>query len=102
MVLELEILVGLPEQPTQSAYRPAAITFSKALFCAVQVPENERILGVPGSVWFLFERLGRDALNTNVEGAIPDNALCYSLYVLEWEACINLAALELSFEWSNP
>lgn len=102
VVLELEILVALPEQPRQNAYRPATITFSKAFFCAVQVPENERILGVPGSVWFLFQRLERDALNKKVEGAIPDNALCYSLYVLDWEACINLAALDLSFEWSNP
>jgi len=97
--LDVEILVGSPDEPKSDTYRNATVTFSKVLFSVVQMPENERIFGITGSIWFIFQRLAREQLAAKVAKAIPDNALCYSLYVLEWEACINLAAMEASFEW---
>lgn len=99
--LKVEVLIGLPDDLKANAYRNATVVFSKVLFAAVQMPENHRILGVPGSIWFIFSRLRREELDAKVAKGIPDSALCYSLYVLEWEACINLAAMSMSFDWED-
>ncbi len=100
--MDVEILVGLPEDLKANVYKNARVTFKEVLFSSVQMPENERILGVPGSIWFKFWRLERDVVEDKVRRAIPEGALCYSLYILEWESCINLAAMEASFEWAEP
>lgn len=54
--LELEILFGLPGDPPSERfrYRNGRILFHQVLFCSVAIPENERIIGHPGSIWFKF------------------------------------------------
>lgn len=58
LVFCAEILTGLPDDPPpmQFAYRDAAIVFSGVFLCHMEQPENERIVGVRGSVWFNYWR----------------------------------------------
>ncbi len=52
--LEVEILTELPADPPPEKfrYRNGEILFHQVLFCSVEIPENERIIGHPGSIWF--------------------------------------------------
>jgi len=60
--LNIEILVGLPEDPPGHTYgyRDGEIVFHRSVFCAVQVPGSNRSLQHPGSIWFTFERTQLD------------------------------------------
>lgn len=99
--LEVEILVGLPDNSPQnrSRYRDAEIVFSRVIFCTIELPDHERIIGHPGSIWFKFWRTESGVLPEKIEKSLPPEALCYSLYILEWESQINIAAGDMSFTW---
>lgn len=102
--LAVEILVGLPDDAPadRSRYRDAEIVFSRVLFCSVELPDNERIIGHPGSIWFKFWRREPGVLPEKIEKSLPPDALCYSLYILEWESQIHIAAGDMSFTWLDP
>jgi hypothetical protein len=101
--LDVQIVVGMPEEDVANRlrYRSGKILFHQVLFCAVEVPENERILGRSGSIWFVFDRIKPEALPEKIARALPPEALCYSLYILEWESQIRIAAGDVSFSWSD-
>jgi hypothetical protein len=101
--LEVEVLFGLPDDPPPERYRyrNGEILFHQVLFCSVEIPENERIIGHPESIWFVFDRISLGALPENIAKALPPEALCYSLYILEWESQIRIAAGAVSFSWSD-
>lgn len=101
--LAVKILVGLPDDlpPDRSRYRNGEILFHKVLFCSVEVPENERILGRPGSIWFNFCRTDPGVLPENLVKSLTPETFCYSLYIFEWESQIHIAAADLSFSWSD-
>src|ERR1700683_3275437 len=92
--LEVEILFGLPgdPEPNRFRYRDGEILFHRVLFCSIEVPENGRIIGHPGSIWFKFWRTEPGVLPEKVTDSLPPGTLCYSLYVLEWESQIHIAA----------
>ncbi|MGB7549155.1 MAG: hypothetical protein WBM14_15555 [Terracidiphilus sp.] len=102
--LDVRIVVGLPEQDIayRLRYRSGEIQFHKVLFCSVEAPENERILGHPGSIWFVFDRTEPGVLPEKIAQSLPPETLCYSLYILEWESQIHIAAGDVSFSWSDP
>jgi hypothetical protein len=103
VTLAVRILVGLPDDPPQerSRYRDGEIQFQKVLFCAVGAPNNERILGHPGSIWFNFCRTEPGVLPENLVKTLTPETLCYSLYIFEWESEIHIAAADVSFSWSD-
>ena len=68
----------------------------------MEAPENERILGHPGSIWFKFDRIDPGVLQEKIEKSLLPETLCYSLYILEWESHINIAAGDVSFSWAAP
>jgi len=56
--LQVEILFLLPDDPPKlMRYRNGVIQFHQTIFCTVELPENERIFGHPGSIWFKFWRI---------------------------------------------
>jgi hypothetical protein len=65
----------------------------------IELPDHERIIGHPGSIWFKFWRTESGVLPEKIEKSLPPEALCYSLYILEWESQINIAAGDMSFTW---
>jgi hypothetical protein len=75
--------------------------FHQVLFCAVEAPENVRILGHPGSIRFVFDRIELGAFPEKIAKALPPEALCYSLYILDWESQIRIAAGAVSFSWCD-
>jgi hypothetical protein len=99
--LEVKILVGLPDDALQDRfrYRDAEIVFRRVLFCSVELPDNERIIGHSGIIWFKFWRMEPGVLPENIAKSIPPETLCYSLYILEWESQIHIAAGDMSFSW---
>ena len=101
--MDVQILVGRPKEDVANRlrYRSGEILFHQVLFCAVEIPQNERILGVLGSIWFVFHRTKPEALPEKIARALPAEALCYSLYILEWESEIHIAAGEVSFSWAD-
>jgi hypothetical protein len=101
--LEVEILFGLPDDPPleRFRYRNGEILFHQVLFCSVEIPENARILKHPGSIWFVFSRTERGVLPEKIVASLPMEALCYSLYILEWESQIHIASGNVSFSWVN-
>jgi hypothetical protein len=100
---DVRILVGLPDDapPNRFRYREGEILFHNVLFSGVEIPENGRILGHPGSIWFVFDRMDTGFLPEKVAKSLPPEALCYSLYILEWESQIHIAAADVSFSWSD-
>ena len=101
--LEVEILFGLPGDPPPERfrYRNGVILFHQVLFCAVEIQENERIIGHPGSIWFKFWRTEPGVLPEKIADSLPPKTLCYSLYILEWESQIHIAADNVSFSWAD-
>jgi hypothetical protein len=101
--LEVEILVGLPDDlPVErSRYRRGEILFHKVLFCSVEAPNNERILGHTGSIWFNYCRTEPGVLPENLVKTLTPEILCYSLYILDWESKIHIAAGDLSYAWAD-
>ena len=101
--LDVRIVVGSPEEDITNRlrYRSGEILFHQVLFCAIECPENGRILGHPGSIWFVFDRIEPGAFKEEIAKALPPAALCYSLYILEWESQIRIAAGDVSFSWSD-
>jgi hypothetical protein len=99
----VEILTGLPDNPppTQFAYRDAVISFSNVLLCHIEQPENERIVGVRGSVWFRYWRTEPGILPPKLSARFPTDALSYTLYILEWESSIHIVAGDMSFSWAG-
>ncbi len=97
--LEVEILTGLPVNPLPERfrYRNGEILFHRVLFCSVEIPENERILALPGSIWFKLSRTEPGIVPEKIAGSLPRKTLCYSLYILEWESKIHIAAGDVSF-----
>ncbi len=101
--LDVQIVVGMPEEDVANRlrYRSGVIMFHQVLFCAVEAPENEGILGHPGSIWFVVDRIKLEAFPEKMAKALPPEALCYSLYILDWESEIRIAAGAVSFSWSD-
>jgi hypothetical protein len=99
----VEILTGLPDNPpsTRFAYRDAVISFANVFLCHIEQPENERILGVRGSVWFRYWRTEAGILLPKLSDRFPADALSYTLYILEWESSIHIVASDVSFSWAE-
>jgi hypothetical protein len=95
------VLVGLPDDPEANRYRyrDGEIVFQRVLFCSVDKPENERILGHPGRIWFVVDRAKPESLPKTIANALDSDVLCYSLYILDWESEIHIAAKDVSFSW---
>lgn len=101
VTLAVNVLVALPDAPeSETPYRSAIIQFHGILFCSVEMPQNQRIIGVPGAIWFQHQRLDPNNLPQRIAQVLPEGALCYSLYVLDWESCIKLAAMDVTFAWA--
>ena len=102
--LDVEILSGLPDDPSPDRfrYRKGEILFHQVLFCTIEAPENERILGHAGTIWFKFWRTEAGILPEKIEKSLTPETLCYSLYILDWVSQINIAAGDVSFSWSEP
>ena len=103
LVVFVEILTGSPNDPpsTRSAYQDALISFSDVFLCHIEQPENERIIGVRGSVWFKYWRTGPGILLPKLSDRFPTDALSYTLYILEWESSIHIVATDVSFSWDE-
>jgi len=103
LIVCVEILTGLPDDPpsTQVAYRDAVISFLDVCLCHIEQPENERIIGLRGSVWFKYWRTEPGILLPKLSDRFPTDAISYTLYVLEWEASIHIVASGVGFSWSE-
>jgi hypothetical protein len=101
--LAVEIQSGLPDDSASEQWRTCLgeILFHGVQFCVVGAPENEQGIGRPGSLWFTFDRIEPGLLPDNIQRSIPLKALCYTLYILEWESQIHIAANSVSFAWAD-
>lgn len=99
----VEVLVGLPDDPPSMrfAYRDAVISFSNIFLCHIEPPENERIIGVRGSVWFKYWRTEHGILPPKLSDRFSAEALSYTLYVLDWVSSIHVVASDVSFSWAD-
>src|SRR5271165_1783380 len=75
--LGVEILFGLPDDPPADRYRyrKGEILFNRVQFCTVKLPENERIIGHPGSIWFKYWRTGPEVLPPNIGRSLGPGVL---------------------------
>lgn len=103
LILHIEVLTGLPENSIseRSTYRDALISFSDVLLCYVEQPENERIIGVRGSVSFQFWRTESGTFPSNFTDRFPAGALLYTLYIHEWESSIHIVAGDVNYSWPH-
>ena len=101
VTLKVAMLVGLPHDPPpeRSRYRIGEIHFHGAMFCVIEILENERALGHPRSIWFSYSRTDPGNLPEPIRRQLPPETLCYSLYILDWESTIHIAASDISFQW---
>lgn len=103
LIIFVEILTGSPTDPpsTRFAYRDAVISFTDVFLCDIERPENERIIGAKGTVWFTYSRTEPGILPAKLSDRIPAEALSYTLYILDWESSIHIVAGNLNFSWAK-
>lgn len=102
LALRVSVLVGLPDDPPelQDRYRDAVITFSGVRLFVVECPDASSAFLAPGGVFFSIARSEPGTFSREIEDRLPSGTNYYSLYVLDWESSIHLAATELAFEWA--
>jgi len=101
--LKVDILIGLPDDPTPDAdrYRSGELIFHGVLFCVIEPPDPESAFRHPGCVWFRFSKMETGAVPEPLMKSLPPDTLCYSLFVLDWWSHIHVAAADVSFVWSD-
>ncbi|MGB8031929.1 MAG: hypothetical protein WCF30_19930 [Terracidiphilus sp.] len=103
LILEVRILVGLPDNPpeTRSEYRKAVITFTGVKLFIVESPDASSAFLAPGGVWFSAGRSEPGTFSPELEEKLGFSADSYSLFILDWQSSIHIAASDVSFAW-NP
>jgi hypothetical protein len=103
LVMDLEILVGLPREPRvdRDRYQAARIVFRQVLFCSIELPGGNSAFRAAGSVCFSWERTLPGVLPESLTRALPGGALCYSFFIQDWHSHIHIAATDLDFSWSK-
>jgi hypothetical protein len=93
----------LPNDPpsTRFAYQFGLISFLDVSLCHIEQLENERIIGVRGSVWFKYWRTEPGILLPKLSDSFPTGAHSYTLYILEWESSIHIVASDVRFSWAE-
>ncbi len=101
LVIRVSVLMGLPNDPPESRerYRDAIITFSGVKLLVAECPDASSAFLAPGAVTFYAERSKPGTFPPELEERLADGTGFYSLYVLDWESSIHLAADEVEFEW---
>jgi hypothetical protein len=100
--LIVEILVALPtdaEDGASAPYRDAEIVFSKNLVFATNFPSPDSAFRAGGSVSFVFNRREPSCIPPEIGGVLPEDTLKYSLYLLDWDCYLHIAACAMSFAW---
>ena len=103
LIVRVEILTGLPDDPPaiRFAYRDAVMSFKDVSLCHFEQLENERIIGVKGSVWFKYWRTEPGILPLKLSERFPADAISYTLYILDWESSIHIVANDVNFSWAE-
>jgi len=99
--LNVEVLLGMPGDADRDRRRAATLRFAEVSLFTIQPPENERIVGVPGSIWFIFWRTGQEELSPKLVGRFAPDALVYTIYILEWESSIHIVSRDVSLLWPD-
>jgi hypothetical protein len=101
LVLKVGVLVGLPDDPPelQWRYRDGVITFTGVRLFFVECPVASSAFSASGGVFFSIARGKPGTFSREIEDRLPSETDYYSLYVLDWESSIHLAATEIAFEW---
>jgi hypothetical protein len=103
LVLRVKVLIGLPGQAPldRERYRSGKIVFEGVQLLSIELPEAGTGFQYPGSVWFSYERTLPGVIPVAVANALRPGTLSYSLFVREWLSCIQIAATEVGFSWSE-
>lgn len=101
-VIRVAVLVGLPDDPPElrSRYRDAIVTFSGVRLVVAECPEPSSAFLVTGKVSFSIARSEPGTFPLHIKDRLPGGTDYYSLYVLDWESSIHLAASGITCEWS--
>lgn len=101
VAVKVGVLVGLPEDPPElrDRYRDAIIKFNGAKLFVVERPEASSAFSASGGVSFSIARSEPHAFSREIKQRLSTETNYYSLYVLDWESSIHLAAIEITFEW---
>lgn len=99
--LDVEVLWILPDDPKKEHRRTATLQFAEVSLFTIQPPENERIVGVPGSIWFVFWRTEQSELAPKLVARFLPDVLAYTIYILEWESSIHIVARDVSLLWPD-
>ena len=81
-------------------YRDGEICFHNVQYFMSEFPEATSIFRDSGCVNFSFDRTEAGAIPSALDKVLSSEILKYSLFVLEWQACIHIAAQDVSFRWS--
>ena len=102
LVLKVGVLVGLPEDPPelQDCYRDGVITFSGVKLFVVECPQASSAFPSSGGKFFIIDRSEPGKFSREIEDRLSPETNYYSLYVLDWDSSIHLAATEIAFEWA--
>jgi hypothetical protein len=102
LILDVRVLVGNPDDAPEarSEYRDAIITFTGVKLFVVECPDPSSAFFSSGPVWFSADQSEPGALSPEIERKVVGSAEMYSLYILDWESRIHIAAADMSFEWS--
>jgi hypothetical protein len=99
--LAVEVVWGLPDDAQRFLRRTAILRFTEVSLFTIRPPENQRIVGVPGSIWFIFWRTERSELPPKLVDHFPPDVLAYTIYILEWESSIHIVARGVSLLWPD-
>ena len=102
LVLNVGVLVGLPDDPPelQDRYRNAIIAFTGVKLFVLECPAASSAFLTPGGVFFSIAPSESGTFSREIEDHLSSDTIYYSLYVLDWESSIHLAAADMVFDWA--
>lgn len=99
--LLVKVVVGTSQgDKYRLQYRDGEICFHNVQYFVSEFPEATSTFRDPGCVNFSFDRTEAGVVPSALDGVLSSEILRYSLFVLEWQACINIATRDVSFRWS--
>jgi hypothetical protein len=102
-VLEVEVLVGLPDDgpSKRDRVRNATLSFKGTKIVSIEPPHIESSFQFPGNASIVIAEDEPGALPTELLEKISDGVHTYTIFVQDWLSNIQIAAADVEFKWSD-
>jgi hypothetical protein len=101
--LDIEVLVGLPDEDVVSRdrYRSATMSFKQTKIVVMDIPDINSSFRYPGAASVVITEDEPDSLPSELLAKLWDKHHVYTIFVQDWLSSIRIAAVDVEFEWGG-